>query len=125
MTITTEQVQDIQTTVIEVLKAGTYTNYNTTPTIYGENEKKSAKNVWIEVLNSNGNIIYAANSAPIYFEDTCELWIVSKNRSDINKLYADILNIFTIYKKITITKIRDIPLRSKYRKQLNLRLLDI
>lgn len=126
MIVTEAQVQDIQTTIKAELIAGTFILYKETPQIHIDSEKKTSKNAWINLTNSLGDIIYAVNNSPILFDDSCDLWIHSPNRSDIDKIYADIINIFSeSSKNIIIRKPKDIPLRSKYVKKMQVKLLDI
>jgi len=126
MTVSAAQVQDIQTTILSELSSGTWSLYGSQPTSYGENRIKFSKNVWIELYDSNSDIIYAMNNAPIYFDDTCELKIQTPNRTNLDKIYADVINIFTASSKnIIIQNPKDVPLRGKYTKTMTVKLLDI
>ena len=126
MTLTAAQVQDIQTTVVTDLQAGTFTLYGQTPAIHKEAQKKSSKNTWIEVLNTRGDIVQAVNGAIILFEDSCELNIHSPSRTNVDKIYADVLNILVASERnYTLKRTRDKPLRSKYGKQIIIELKDI
>ena len=124
LTITTDQVQDLQTTIKEDLEAGTWTNYGSTPKIHTQEQKKSSKNTWIEVLDTTGEIIQAMNNAIIFFDDRCEININAQNRTDLNKLYADFLNITTSARNYKLEDTRDLPLRSKYNKNITISLKD-
>ena len=123
MTLTTGQVEDLQTTVKTDLEAGTWTNYASTPKIHVEAQKKNSKNTWVEVLNTSGDVIQAANGAIILFDDQCEININTQNRTDLNKLYADFINILnTTGKGYTYHRTRDRPKRSKYNKNFIVKL---
>jgi len=126
MTVTAAQVQDIQTTVEDELVAGSFALYGSTPQIHKDVNMKTSKNAWINLKNTTGDIIYAVNNSPIRFDDMCELWIYAPNRTDVNKLYADVINIFSASSKnIIIVRPRDGSLRSKYVKIMNIELKDI
>jgi hypothetical protein len=126
MSVTEAQVQDMQTTVLAELKTGTFTIYGETPQIHLDTDKKSSKNAWLSLTNTTGKIIYTVNNSPLLFDDTCGLTIHMLNRSDADKVYADVINIFSeSSKNITITRTRDGSLRGKYVKILKIKLLDI
>lgn len=126
MTLTTGQVQDLQTTIKNDLEAGTWTNYASTPKVHIEKQKKTSKNTWIEILNTTGNFMQAVNGAIILFEDQCELQIHAQNRTDINKLYVDVLNILVATSRsYMFSRSSDIPRRSKYTKSFMIKLKDI
>jgi len=126
MTITTNQVQDLQTTVYTDLAAGTWTNYASTPKIHKEEQKKNSKNTWLEILTTRGNFVQAVNGAIIMFDDQCELQIHAQNRTDLNALYADTLNILVATSRgYTFARMSDVPKRSKYTKSFVIKLKDI
>ena len=126
MSVTEAQVQDMQTTVLAELKAGSFALYKSTPQIHIDVKMKTSKNAWINLTNTTGKIIYAVNNAPILFDDTCGLTIYAPNRGDVDKMYADVINIFSASSKnIIITKTRDGSLRRKYVKIIKIKLLDI
>lgn len=126
MTITTDQVQDLQTTVETDLLAGTWTNYTETPKIIKEDEKKGSKDDWIELIGTRGDITQAINGAIIYFTDTCLIRINAVNRTDLNKLYTDLLNILiATNRNYTLSKPRDLPKKKHYVKELTIELKDI
>jgi len=126
MTITAAQVQDVQTTIKDELEAGSFALYGSTPPVYLDVDTKMAVNVWINLTNTQGEIIYAVNNAPLLFDDTCELWIYAPNRTDLNKIYADVVNIFSASSKnIIIERPRDLSVRGKYIKTMRVKLLDI
>ncbi|MDH3324005.1 MAG: hypothetical protein OEL89_00040 [Candidatus Peregrinibacteria bacterium] len=126
MTLIPSQVQDIQTTVVSILSAGTWSLYGSQPKTYIESQKKHVKDAWIEILGTSGTIQYTINGTVILFDDTCTLRIYSPNRSNLNKIYADVLNIFSASNySILIKRTKDVPLRNKYRKELTIQLKDI
>lgn len=126
MTVTAGQVQDIQTTIESELTSGTWSLYGATPEIKKDVEKLSSKNTWIGMRNTAGKIVYAFNNAPIYFDDRCELVIHSPNRTDLNKIYADVINIFSASSKnITIESTRDESKKNHYVKRITIKLLDV
>ena len=123
MTLTAAQVQDIQTTIVNDLEAGTFTLYGSTPKIHKESQKKSSKNTWIEVLGSKGNIIQAMNGAIVHFTDRLELQIHSPNREDMDKIYADVLNILVdSTRSYVFSGEWDRPKRSKYARGFTIQL---
>lgn len=126
MSVTVAQVQDLQTTVKDLIDAYSFPLYGEVPQAYKENSYKFARNIWIELKETTGNVVQAANGAVIMFEDTCKLEIRTPNRTDLNKIYADILNMLVSSQKgYYIKKTRDIPLKDKYRKILTIELKDI
>jgi hypothetical protein len=126
MTLTATQVQDIQTTIVNDLEAGTFTLYGSTPQIHKEAQKKSSKNTWIEVLATKGDIIQAMNGAIIYFSNRLELQVHSPNREDVDKIYADVLNILVDSShSYTFSGSWDRPRRSRYARGFIIKLVDI
>jgi len=125
MSLTAAQVQDLQTTIVDDLEAGTFSLYGSTPQIHKQAQKKSSRNTWIEVLNTKGNIIQAMNGAIIYFTDKLELQVHSPNREDVDKIYADALNILVANPHAyTFSGTWDRPKRSKYGRGFIIKLID-
>lgn len=129
MTLTEAQVQDLQTTVKADLVAGTWALHDkapAVPTIHTTAQKKNSKKTWIELLGSKGNIIQAMNGAIIMFNDRLELGIHAQNRSNLDKLYADTLNILVASSNAYVfARTQDKPKRSKYEKRFVIILKDI
>jgi len=126
MTLTTSEAQDLQTTIQSDLQAGTWTNFVSTPTVYKDTDEIEAHDEWIQLSQTAGNIVQAINGAVILFEDKCELEIRSANRTDLNKLYVDTINILNATSRgYSYLKTRDISRRDKYIKQITIQLKDI
>jgi len=126
MTITTSEVQDIQTTIRTDLEAGTWTNYGSQPKVYDEKRTKFGNNVYISIYNTSGNVVQAINGAVIMFEDQCVVEINSPNRTDLNKIYTDVLNILNATTRgYVYRRTQDVPKKTRYRKLITIQLKDI
>lgn len=92
LTITASRVEYFATALKDDIEAYSFPLYGSVPKTYKPNETNRIKNVGIVIGQPDHDIACTMNNQPIYFNEriVVELW--AKSESDLEKIYADFLN---------------------------------
>lgn len=108
---------DAYTDIKTDLKAGTWTNFGSTPVIYIERKtvfKGLVKNAYINLKGATRDPVQTVDGTVLYTKRSCVIEIVGTSTTAKNNIYDDIENILTATSRgYILTRGRDSPQNKK------------